>query len=77
MMERKTIMMAMLAPRNQLVSRREALIAASTIQKYIADTNEPFARKLEEMLASFGRHVRLEDGRAMQATKITDYLSRR
>jgi hypothetical protein len=58
-------------------TRKEALIAASTIQKYIVDINDPFARKLEEVLASFGRHVRLEDSQAMRATHITDYFARK
>ena len=36
---------------------KEALMAAFTLQKYIADINEPFACKLEGILASFGhRH---------------------
>jgi hypothetical protein len=58
-------------------TRKEALIAASTIQKYIVDINDPFARKLEEVLASFGRHLRLEDSQAMRATQITDYFARK
>ena len=34
-------------------TRKEALTAAFTLQKYVADINEPFACKLEAILASF------------------------
>lgn len=55
--------------------RKEALTAAFTLQKYIADINEPFARKLEDILASFGRQTRLEGVQAMESTYITDYYT--
>jgi hypothetical protein len=40
-------------------SRKEALMAAFTLRNYVADINEPFAHKLESVLASFGRQTRL------------------
>jgi DDE superfamily endonuclease len=56
-------------------TRKEALTAAFTLQKYIADINEPFARKLEGKLASFGYQTRMEGNRMMEATHITDYFT--
>ena len=56
-------------------NRKEALIAASTIQQYVVDINELFAWKLEEVLASFGRQIHLEDSQAMRAMQITDYFA--
>ncbi|KAJ7576187.1 hypothetical protein C8J56DRAFT_900110 [Mycena floridula] len=41
-------------------SRSEALKAVSTIQQFLSPVDEPFARKLEGLLASFGRQTRLE-----------------
>ena len=38
---------------------KEALMAAFTVQKYVADINKPFARRLETILASF--KVRMPD----------------
>ncbi|GLB34609.1 putative DDE superfamily endonuclease [Lyophyllum shimeji] len=58
-------------------TRKDALTAAFTLQRYIADLNEPFARKLEGILASFGRQTRLEASRAMEPTHITDYFTRK
>ena len=56
-------------------TRKEALTAAFTLQKYIADINEPFARKLDGALASFGYQTRMEGNRMMEATHITDYFT--
>jgi hypothetical protein len=46
-------------------------------QKYIADINKPFARKLEGTLASFGHQTWMEGNRMMEATPshITDYFT--
>ena len=57
-------------------TRKEALTAAFTLQKYVADINEPFARKLEAILASFGRQTRMEEAHMMETTYITDYFAR-
>ena len=56
-------------------TRKEALTAAFTLQKYITDINEPFAHKLEGALASFGYQTRMEGNRMMEAIHITDYFT--
>jgi len=56
-------------------TRKDALTAAFTLQKYVADINEPFAHKLEGILASFGRQTRLEEVCAMGASYIIDYFA--
>ncbi|KAJ7827563.1 hypothetical protein B0H13DRAFT_1508427, partial [Mycena leptocephala] len=55
-------------------SRKEVLQAASTLRKYIADLDDPFARKMEAMLSMFGRETCREEARAMVDTEITDYF---
>jgi hypothetical protein len=40
-------------------------------KSYVADINEPFARKLEGILASFGRQTRLEEAQLFEPTHIT------
>jgi len=55
---------------------KETLAAISTIQKYVADINEPFARKLESILIGFGRQTRLDEARSLTDTSITDYFTR-
>ena len=54
---------------------KDALAAAITLQKYVADINEPFARKLETILASFGCQTRLEESHALKPTYITDFFT--
>ena len=61
-------------------TRKEALTAAFTLQtqKYIANINEPFTRKLEgTILTSFGHQTRLESNRMMETTHITDYFTQK
>ncbi|KAF8159284.1 hypothetical protein B0H34DRAFT_702886 [Crassisporium funariophilum] len=53
-------------------TRKEALTAVFNLQKYIADMNEPYARRLEGLLASFGRQTRLEEVHAMETPYITE-----
>ncbi|KAK0477074.1 hypothetical protein IW261DRAFT_1421279 [Armillaria novae-zelandiae] len=55
-------------------SWKEALAAASILQRYVVDTDEPFARKLETVLTNFGRQTRLEVFDCMEMTSITDYF---
>ena len=57
-------------------SRMEALQAITTVQTYISMMNNPFARKLERLLASFGRQTRLEEMRSLWDTEITAYFAR-
>jgi hypothetical protein len=55
-------------------SRQEALQAVSTLSRYLADLDDPFARSLEAALSSFGRETRREATEHMITTKITDYF---
>ncbi|KAJ8507985.1 hypothetical protein ONZ45_g9701 [Pleurotus djamor] len=56
-------------------SRREALVAADTLKKYLQHIDDPFAREMEKLLAGFGWRTRLEATNEMVATQITDYFS--
>ncbi|KAJ7577498.1 hypothetical protein C8J56DRAFT_1061156 [Mycena floridula] len=56
-------------------SRSEALKAVSTIQQFLSPVDEPFARKLEGLLASFGRQTRLEGMKMATDSEITSYFS--
>ncbi|KAG6900129.1 hypothetical protein C0993_002474 [Termitomyces sp. T159_Od127] len=56
-------------------AHREALKAASTLQAYVADMNEPFAREMEVILAKFGCQTCLDEFKSYQPTAITDYLA--
>ena len=61
-------------------TRKEALTATFTLQtqKYIANINEPFTRKLEgTILTSFGHQTRLESNHMMETTHITDYFTQK
>ena len=43
------------------LTRKEALAAVFILRSYVADINEPFARRLENIIASFGRQTRLDE----------------
>ncbi|KAF5357639.1 hypothetical protein D9758_007503 [Tetrapyrgos nigripes] len=64
------------APLEDRPSRREAMEAVSVLQRYTHEIDEPFARKLEVILASFGRQTRLEATHAMHDTQITQFFQR-
>ena len=53
---------------------REMFQAASVINRYVERVDNPVARKLEAILASFGRQMRLERSQALTTTHITDYF---
>jgi hypothetical protein len=53
-------------------SRKEALQAAATLRKYIADLDDPFARKMQGVLSSFGRETRREEVRTIVNSSIYD-----
>ncbi|KAG6859299.1 hypothetical protein C0995_009848 [Termitomyces sp. Mi166 len=55
-------------------AHHEALKAALTLQAYVADLNEPFARELEDILAKFGYQTCLDEFKSLCPTAITDYL---
>ena len=58
-------------------SRREALLAASTLRSYVSDINDPFARNLEGILTNFGHQIHLDELRSFKPTAISDYFVRR
>lgn len=57
-----------------LPTRKEALAAVATLSKFISVANTPFARKLEGMIATFGRETRLDMAKSMHDTEITEYF---
>ncbi|KAF7359013.1 DDE-domain-containing protein [Mycena sanguinolenta] len=57
-------------------TRREALAAAATVQNFIAALGDDYARKLDGLLATFGRATQLEATNAMADTSITDFFTR-
>ena len=58
-------------------SRHQALQAKATIEKYIAASDEPYARKLESVLADFARSTRLIEAQKMKVSLLTDYFARK
>ena len=60
-------------PHKPRPTRREALIAASTIAEYIIEWNDPQARKMEAMLAAFNRQLRVEETKGLKETRLTDF----
>ncbi|KAK0472397.1 hypothetical protein IW261DRAFT_1424439 [Armillaria novae-zelandiae] len=56
-------------------TRRDAMCAVATLQKFVGSMEDSFARQLETMLASFGRKTRLEETNALKSSKITDYFN--
>jgi hypothetical protein len=57
-------------------THREVLQAASVINKYIDTLDDPIARKVEGVLASFRHQMRLEMSHSMKSTHLTDYFHR-
>jgi hypothetical protein len=55
-------------------SRWAALEAAIMLERYISILEEPYARRLETLLLSFGRQTRFEEARNMTSTLITDHF---
>ncbi|KAE9398998.1 hypothetical protein BT96DRAFT_821189, partial [Gymnopus androsaceus JB14] len=58
-------------------SRREALEAAATMQKFISEMDDPFARKLESLLEIFGRETQFEATCSMVNASITDFFHKK
>ena len=56
-------------------SPHEALQAKITIEKYIETIDEPYARKLESILADFARSTRLTETQKMKVSLLTDYFA--
>ena len=55
---------------------RDVLKAVSTIRRYIDDLNDPIARKMEALFASFNMKLRLDKSRSMKGTVLTDHFKR-
>jgi hypothetical protein len=57
-------------------TRREALGAVSTLLKYTASMDDNFARKMEQLLSSFGRQTQLEETNALVTVPITQFFDK-
>ena len=53
-------------------NRREVLKAVLTINKYIDGLDDPFSRKIEGLLRSFNRQLRLHETKTMKNTVLTN-----
>jgi hypothetical protein len=58
-------------------TRRELLQAVLMLRKHVATLDDPFARKLEMMLGSFGQRTRVAEMQHTTDTKLTDYFVRK
>jgi hypothetical protein len=56
--------------------QRDVLKAASTINRYFNDLNNPITHKLEGLLGSFNRQLCLEESQSTKETVITDFSQR-
>ncbi|KAF8149040.1 hypothetical protein B0H34DRAFT_667879 [Crassisporium funariophilum] len=57
-------------------TRREVLKAVLTIGRYIEDMNDPIARKVEAILGSFNRQLRLDETKGLKNTTVTDFFQK-
>ena len=55
-------------------TRREVLKAVLTISKYIDELDDPLSRKIEGLLRSFNRQLRLDKTKSMKDTVLTKYF---
>ena len=61
-------------------TRRDVLKAASTINKYVEDSNDPLARKIAGRWRQFWSHsrinrqLRLDETKNMKGTVMTDFF---
>ena len=55
---------------------RDALKAASTLCWYIEDWNDPIARKMEAILASFNMKICMDESKTMKDTVLADDFHR-
>ncbi|KAJ3991270.1 hypothetical protein F5050DRAFT_1581700 [Lentinula boryana] len=58
-------------------SRCQALQVVATLQSFIGAMDEPYACKLEGILASFGRRTRLEESHNMVDSRMTDFFKKK
>ena len=57
-------------------TRSKTLEAISMIQSYVEDIDTPYARKVEDVLASFGRQTRVDGMKSARETKIFDFFQK-
>ncbi|KAF9013545.1 hypothetical protein BDQ17DRAFT_1231558, partial [Cyathus striatus] len=57
-------------------TRRDILAAVSTIKRYTEDMNDPISGKLDTILGSFNRQLRLEKFKNMKDTALTDFFKK-
>jgi hypothetical protein len=58
------------------LSREAALSAPLTLGRYVSEMNDPTTtRKIEALLASFNRQLRIDAANAMKTSYITDYCA--
>ena len=57
-------------------TRREVLRALSTISKCIEASNDPIARKLDTLMGTFSRQLRLNETQSMRPTLVTDFFQK-
>ena len=55
-------------------TQREVLKAVSIVTKYIDELDDPVSRKLEGLLRSFNRQLRLNETQNMKDTVLTKYF---
>jgi hypothetical protein len=55
-------------------TRREVIKAVSTINKYIDDLDDPVSCKIEGLLQSFNRQLRLNETKNMKDTVLIDLI---
>ncbi|EIW83687.1 DDE-domain-containing protein [Coniophora puteana RWD-64-598 SS2] len=56
-------------------TRKQVLGAASVIGRCLDEMDDPLARKLEVLLASFTRQLRIDASKQLEPSKITDYFT--
>ena len=56
-------------------NRQDVLIAVSTIVRYVANMNDPLACKVESLLGSLTRLLRIDEARSMRDTVLTDFFT--
>ena len=56
-------------------ARNEALQAVLLLEKYVNELDDPFARKFEVMLGTFGRRTRVLNMQRIKDNKITNYFT--
>jgi DDE superfamily endonuclease len=55
-------------------TRHELIQAALMLKKHVATLNDPFSRKFEVMLGSFGAQTRVAGMKSAKDTRLTDYF---